>query len=200
MLTDGATIIPGKGYIYTAEPGTDRPEYGTEAPPPWVDLGHTSEEGLTISLEVERTVKKTWRNRVGLRTTVDEVTFELTWMGLQFDTPSLMAYFGGGEVPEEGVFAVTGDFDKPYERALFIRLEDGDAEVDLYLSKVSLGPGDEAEISPEEFAPLPVKATVLDDADAKYLLELMAPHIGYPDKPVEVSRKAKTRKKTAKAA
>ncbi|MGH8881860.1 MAG: hypothetical protein ACRD0P_31685, partial [Stackebrandtia sp.] len=167
---------------------------------PWVDLGHTSEEGLTLSLEVEKTIKKTWRNRTGLRTTVDEVTFEVSWQSLQFDAASLSAYFGGGEIPEENVFGVTGDFDTPYEKALFIRLVDGTNEVDLYLSKVDLGPGDEGEWSPEEFAGLPTKAVVLDDADAKYMLELMSPTIGKPDGEVRVSRKAKDKARAPKKA
>ncbi|MGH8878198.1 MAG: hypothetical protein ACRD0P_12780, partial [Stackebrandtia sp.] len=84
-LNDQAVIIPGRGYVYTAPVGTPRPK-DPDAGKPWIDLGHSSEEGLTINLEIERTTKRTWRNRIGLRQTIDEVTFELSWQALQFDT------------------------------------------------------------------------------------------------------------------
>lgn len=179
-LNDSALNIPGIGYVYTAPVGTPRPEYAELAPAPWTDLGHSSEDGLTINLEVEKTTKRTWRNRTGVRQTIDEVTFTLEWTALQFDYPSLMAYFSGGDTAEAGVFGVDKEIGV-YERALFVRLVDGASEVDIYVSRASLGSSGEMEATPEEFAGLPILATVLADDDAAHLVEWLSPHLGTPD-------------------
>ena len=66
-LDDGTLHIPGTGYIYLADPSTVAP---TVMPPgvDWTDLGHTSEDGLTINYEVDKEVLRTWRAaEAGLR-------------------------------------------------------------------------------------------------------------------------------------
>jgi len=184
MALNNATLsIPGIGYVYLAPVGTPRPDHGTDARTPWVDLGHSSEDGLTVTFEVEKTVKKTWRNRVGVRETVDDVTFNFAWTALQFDYPSLLAYFSGGDDSQPGVFGVTREI-ASYERAVYIRLVDGKAEIGIYIARAGLGPGGEIEASPEEFAGMPITATVLDDETAEHLVSWLSPHLGTPDAPI----------------
>ncbi|MGH8791768.1 MAG: hypothetical protein ACRDXX_03880 [Stackebrandtia sp.] len=192
MALNNATLnIPGIGYVYLAPPGTPRPDHATDARSPWVDLGHSSEDGLTITFEVEKTVKKTWRNRIGVRETVDDVTFNFAWTALQFDYPSLMAYFSGGDTSVAGVFGVTRDV-TPYERAVYIRLVDGASEIDVYIARAGLGPAGEIEAGPEEFAGMPIAATVLDDESAAHLVDFLSPHLGSPDGPVATKPLAAT--------
>lgn len=100
---------------------------------------HTAEDGLTITFEISKTTRRTWRSRSGVRVSVDEVNFTLGWTALQFDNETLTNYFGGGDVSAVDTFGVVTS-PAPVERALFIRLVDGAAEVDLYVAKAAIGP------------------------------------------------------------
>lgn len=176
-LNDSALVIPGVGYIHTAPTGTTRPTNPAAPPPPWVDNGHTAEDGLTINFEISTTKRRTWRSRSGVRVSVDEVNFTLSWTALQVDNDSLTNYFGGGDISLPDTFGVVKN-PAPVERALFIRLVDGDDEVDLYVAKAALGPGGESTASPEDFTGFPISAEVLDHAAAAHLAQWLAPHLG----------------------
>ena len=178
-LTDGAVIIPGVGYVYTAPTNTEKPADPKNPGATWTDRGHTSEDGLSVSFEISKSLRRTWRARAGLRESIDEVSFVLSWTSLQIDNPNMGAFFGGGDIAGEGVFGVPKT-PGSVEKALFIRLVDGAAEVDVYAAKVSLGPNGEITASPEGFAGLPIAATVLDDAAAAHLAEWLSPHLGTP--------------------
>ncbi|GIJ50032.1 hypothetical protein Val02_69180 [Virgisporangium aliadipatigenens] len=178
-LDDSTLVIPGVGFIYTAAPGTAKPANVVAPETPWVDQGHTSEDGLTISFEISRTKRRTWRARAGVRVSVDEVNFTLGWQALQVDNDSLAAYFGGGDISTADVFGVL-KAPAPIERALFIRLVDGPTEVDLYAAKVAIGPNGESTAGPEDFAGFPLQAEVLDHAAAAHLAQWLAPHLGAP--------------------
>ncbi|CAM3433235.1 hypothetical protein [Stackebrandtia soli] len=181
-LDDSTLVIPGVGYVFTAPTGTARPTDPSAPDAAWTDLGHSSEDGLTVTFEIEKTVRRTWRSRAGVRESIDEITFTLGWTALQVDNEALSAYFGGGDVAAEGVFGVLKS-PGALEKALFIRLVDGAAEVDFYAAKASLGPGGEATASPEDFTGFPLQATVLDHASAAHLAEWLAPHLGTPAPP-----------------
>ncbi|MEV4414014.1 hypothetical protein [Catellatospora sp. NPDC049609] len=176
-LNDNTLVIPGIGYVYTAPTGTAKPASVTAPAAPWVDTGHTSEEGLTVAFEISKTKRRTWRARAGVRVSVDEVNFTLSWTALQFDNESMTSYFGGGDVDEEGVFGVVKS-PAPVEKALFIRLVDGMSEVDLYVAKAAIGPGGELTASPEDFAGFPLEAEVLDHASVAHLADWLSPLLG----------------------
>lgn len=178
-LDDSTLVIPGVGYIYTAPTGTTKPASAAAPASPWVDNGHTSEDGLSINFEISTTKRRTWRARAGVRVSVDEVNFTLSWTALQLDNDTLSHYFGGGDISAEGAFGVSKS-PVPLEKALFIRLVDGSDEVDLYVAKVALKAGGEATASPEDFTGWPLEAEVLDHASAAALAEWLAPQLGTP--------------------
>src|SRR5687768_4055190 len=97
-LDDAALVIPGVGYIYTAATGTAKPASPAAPAAPWIDTGHTSEDGLSISFEISTTKRRTWRARAGVRVSVDEVNFTLSWTALQLDNTNLELFFGGGDI------------------------------------------------------------------------------------------------------
>lgn len=178
-LNDSALIIPGIGYIFSAPTGTAKPVDPAAPVAPWIDNGHTSEDGLSINFTISTTKRRTWRARAGVRVSVDEIEFTLGWTGLQMDNDTLSMYFGGGDVSTADTFGVVKN-PLPVERALFIRLVDGTAEVDLYVAKAAIGGSGEATASPEDFTGWPLEASVLDHAAAAHLAQWLAPQLGTP--------------------
>lgn len=178
-LSDGALTIPGVGYVYTAPTGTPKPTDLAAPASPWVDMGHSSTDGLTISFEISTTKRRTWRAPAGVRVSVDEISFSFGWTALQWDNENLGAYFGGGDISAAGVFGI-GKSPAPIERALFIRLVDGTSSIGLHVAKSAIAASGEATASGEDFAGLPLTADVLDHASATHLAELLAPHLGTP--------------------
>jgi len=178
-LTDGALVIPGVGYVYTAPAGTEKPASITAPPSPWVDMGHSTTDGLTIGFEISTTKRRTWRAPAGVRVSVDELAFSLGWTALQWDNDNLGAYFGGGDITAQGVFGIAKN-PAPQERALLVRLVDGAASIGLYVAKAAITASGEASANGEDFAGLPLTAEVLDHASAAHLAELLADHLGAP--------------------
>lgn len=178
-LDDTTLVIPGVGYIYTAPAGTTKPATSSVPVTPWVDNGHTAEDGLTVKFELKTTKRKTWRARAGVRVSVDDVDCTLGWTALQVDNETLSHYFGGGDVSAAGVFGVLKS-PAPVERALFIRLVDGLHEVDLYVAKAAIIAAGEIKATPEDFTGFELEATVLDHAAAAHLLDWLAPNLGTP--------------------
>jgi len=160
-LDDAAVIIPGTGYVFVAPAGTPVPS-DKEAPgSPWRDLGHTSiDDGLTITKDGgDSNILGTWRNPA-LRDRRDPVVFALTVHLLQLSNDTLSMYFGVGDTTVDGVFGVNL-IPTPVELSMFIRIVDGDNEMQLYLPKVSVASDDDVEVDVENFLAFPVRATIL---------------------------------------
>lgn len=175
-LDDGTLHIPGTGYIYLADASTVAP---TVMPPgvAWTDLGHTSEDGLTINYEVDKEVLRTWRARTGARTRIGDVNFTVSWTGLQVDNDTLSAYFGGGDVATAGKFGVSKT-PAVLEKALFIRLVDGATELWLHASKAAISSNGEIGATPEGFMTFPTSAQILDDSAASVLADWIGADLG----------------------
>jgi len=58
-LDDSTLVIQGVDFIHTAPPGTPKPADPAAPPAPWVDQGHSSEDGLSITFEMNRTRRRT---------------------------------------------------------------------------------------------------------------------------------------------
>lgn len=178
-LDDTTLVIPGVGYIYTAPTGTAKPASAAAPATPWVDDGHTSEDGLSVTFELKTTKRKTWRSRAGVRVTVDDMDLTLGWTALQLDNETLAQYFGGGDITAPGVFGVVKT-PAPVERAMFVRLVDGTHEVDLYVAKAAIAAAGEIKATPEDFTGFELQATILDHAAAAHLMQWLAPNLGTP--------------------
>ncbi|WP_433038643.1 hypothetical protein [Actinomycetospora sp. CA-053990] len=117
----------------------------------------------------------TWQNPA-LRERIEPVTFAMTFNLHQFDNEALAMYFGVGDISEENVFGVALQ-PVPIERALFVRIVDGDDELDLYVPKVSIKSEDDIEADVEALLELPVRATWLG-ITGQNLADFMFPGLG----------------------
>ena len=191
-LTDGAVILPGRGYIYSNATVGAAPPAITQAAldalvldsatlaTGWNNLGHTSRENA-VALDKdgdEPEVLGTWQ-KPSLRQTAGSTTWLLTMPALQLDNDILSLYFGEGDVTDADAFHVQPSA-SPQERALFIVLVDGSNRAGLYIPKASISSDDAPEFSPEAFMEFTLKATVLDHTGASGLMSWYRSGLGTP--------------------
>jgi hypothetical protein len=160
-LLDSAVILPGTGYMYLAPAETVKPASLTAPAAPWENLGHTSrEDGLTITRDGgDSEVIGSWQNP-SLRERREPSVFAITAFLHQVDNSVLELYFGPGDLTVAGEFGVT-TASATTSKALYVRIVDGENEVDLYIPKVSIAAEDDVEVDVEGFLSFPVRATVL---------------------------------------
>lgn len=191
-LTDGAVILPGRGYLFThATVGTAPPaDTQTELDAldltdatlatGWNNLGHTSREN-SVALDKDGDdpeVKGTWQNP-NFRKTGGTTTWLLNIPALQFDNEVLSLYFGEGDISDADAFHVLPDA-SPEERALFLVLVDGSNRVGLYIPKASISSDDAPEFDPENFVEFSLQATVLEESGASGLMSWYRAGLGTP--------------------
>jgi hypothetical protein len=175
-LTNSAVLVPAIGHIFVAPVGTAEPtpaaidaflaSSGTMAG--WESVGHTARDELpTLGFDGGDTeTKGTWQN-ANFREVVTEVPADyVTFNAHQFDRQILSLYYGqtGGTTP--GRFAVANAPTTTIERALLIIIVDGTTNIALYANKVSLRREDSIELSVDEFAYMPLRATFLKNGSA----------------------------------
>lgn len=176
-LNDAAVIVPGTGHVWIAPAAAAKPTDPAAPGWPWIDSGHTSvDDGLTITKDGgDSNVLGTWQNP-SLRNRIDPIVYSLTIHFHQVDNEVLGMYFGGGDATVAGVFGV-GLVPTAQERALYIQIQDGDVEVDLYIPKVSLLADDDVEVDVENLLSFPVRATVLGVTGSN-LMEWISDSVG----------------------
>lgn len=183
-LADSAVLVPGTGQVFIAPAGTSKPTDLTDPETPWEELGHTSiDDGVTIARDGgDSNILGTWQNPA-LRDRRDPVTFAVTATLLQSDNNSLALYFGGGDISEDGMFGVPA-VSVPQDRAMYIRIIDGENELGIFLPRVAVASDDDVELDVENFMGYPIRATVLSETGTN-LMEFFAPHLGVQDNEVQ---------------
>lgn len=87
------------GHLYTAPVGTDMPDdTATALPSPWVELGYTTEDGLSMSIDTSKEDFRVWQSNSPCRSIVTEQTYTTTFTLVQRNAATLKLAFGGGEV------------------------------------------------------------------------------------------------------
>jgi hypothetical protein len=169
-LTDTVCYVPGTGFIYLAPSGTVTPASLTAPAAPWENMGHTSQgDGLTITRDGgDSNILGTWQNPA-LRERRDPVTFAITLVAHQVDNTVLGLYFGGGDTSVVDTFGVNN--------TMFVRIVDGNAQVGLYLPKVSIASDDDMAVDPENLLAFPLRATVLQQTGSN-LMNFIADQLG----------------------
>ena len=178
-LNDDAVLIPGTGQLWVAPAETVIPASLTAPATPWENLGHTSrEDGLTITRDGGDTEPiGTWQNPT-LRVTREPTSFAITAFLHQVDNDVLEMYFGPGDIAEEGQFGVTSSI-AAIQRALYVRIIDGENEAGLYVPKVEISSEDDMEVDVEGFLAFPVRMTVLQVTGSN-LMTWVGPELGTP--------------------
>ncbi|GGM64797.1 hypothetical protein GCM10012275_39230 [Longimycelium tulufanense] len=170
-LNDQAVLTPARGFVYLAPVGTAAPSPADVAKfspdtalAGWESVGHTARDELPTwgydGGEVE--TRGSWQS-ASLREVVTAAATDYVQFRLhQFDKGSLGLYYSvsdPGDTP--GVFAVKQSPTKPLERALLIVIMDGDVSIAFYAPRASVRRDESIELSIDEFAALPVRATFL---------------------------------------
>src|SRR5690606_13688633 len=148
-LSDSAVVVPGTGNIYVADKDEAFPNDLDSIPVDWVNVGHTSIEGLTMTFEIESEALRTWQSPAGVRSSTTGITFEVAFTAHQVDEVVLPLFFGGG-APDgvTGRFGVTKS-PAPVSKALLIVMEDGANVWPFYAASVEFRGAGEIEANPE---------------------------------------------------
>lgn len=178
-LLDDAVYTAARGYIFTAPVGTaTAPTVGeVDAYVPgaaigdWENIGHTARDELPVFAYEggDTETRGTWQTEV-LKTVVTEPASDyVTFNVHQFDNDTLAMYYGAentGDTP--GVFEFTNSAATGIERALLIVIVDGDYRIAFHAPKVSIRREDSIELAVDEFAYMPLRATLLTDTGSDY--------------------------------
>lgn len=129
----------------------------------WTSVGHTSREDLPeFGFDGGDTeVRGTWQNESLREVVTEPIADYLTMFLQQFDIQSFELYYGKDAAKQTGVFGVAGGTPTPVEKALLIIIVDGDVKIGFYAPKASIRRDDSVQLSVDEFASLPVRATFL---------------------------------------
>jgi hypothetical protein len=132
-------------------------------PVAWVNVGHTSRDDLPEfgydggDLETRGTWQNESLREVETKPVADYLVFKLH----QFDSGAFELYYGKDASAVAGVFGVAGGTTVPVEKALFILIVDGQNKIGFHAHKASFRRDDAVEMATDEFAALPIRATLL---------------------------------------
>lgn len=163
-LNAANVMIPGRGAIFTAAPGTPAPDYKLLDPanPPagWECLGHTSKEN-SVALGKsggEATSYGSWWAEA-LAVTYDATSWDISVGALQVDAGVLDLAFNGS-IDNDGGYIVPSEV-VAVDKAIFVLAVQGSKRMGLYLPKVSVTLGDAPTFDPTKLFEVPLKGTVL---------------------------------------
>lgn len=156
MQTTEEIVVGLAGQVYAAPVGTAAPTtVATAWGAGWVDLGYTSENGITMTEAKSLNEKRGWPSPRVLRRWIATRDFNVAFTLIQFNTANLIRALGGGTVTEgttggttptpTGVFTYEPPTDEELgEFALGVEWQDG---ADIYRLVVPEGlPGDNVDI------------------------------------------------------
>lgn len=87
------------GHLWTAPVGTLMPtDVTTPMATPWVDLGYTTEDGLSMSVDTNKEDMNVWQSLSPCRSVVTSQTYTTTFTLVQRNAATLKVAFGGGTV------------------------------------------------------------------------------------------------------
>lgn len=172
-LDEQAVLTAAKGYIFTAPEGTTPPDPsaidmftpGTQLTG-WDSVGHTSRDELPqFGYEGGETeTRGSWQNSA-LRTVVTEAPIDYVTMNLlEFSEQSLELYYAtqNANWAKPGEFIVGSGGLSSVRRAILIIVVDGDTHLAFYAPKTDVRRDDSIELETDEFAMLPIRATLLE--------------------------------------
>lgn len=185
-LNNDAVLTAAKGYIYVAPVGTANPSAAeiesfdaATGFVGWENLGHTSRDELPeFGFDGGDTeTRGTWQNEA-LKTVVtdpavDYVTFRLH----QFDELGLSLYYGSDTSVTDGemeINSTTGG----NQYAILIVMVDGDLKLGWYAAKTDIRREESIDLSVDEFAALPLRATVNKPDNGPLMKWINLPEMG----------------------
>jgi hypothetical protein len=179
-LNSNAVLTAAVGYIYTAPVGTAQPTLtqiqnfdpavGITG---WDNIGHTSRDELPVfGYEGGETeTRGSWQAAVLKEVVTEPASDYVTFNLLQFDESALGLYYGSDNAnTTAGVFSVGGTATSGVtEKALLIVIVDGTHKIAFHAEKTSVRREDSIELAVDEFAYMPLRATLVLNDGAQYL-------------------------------
>lgn len=160
-------VVAGSGHIYVAPEGTTLPDDLAALTDPWVELGYTTEDGVTFNLARSTNDILAWQSADPIR--VVETSRAITVAGVlrQFNPENLDAAFGGGDFtpgPTFGTYVLPGSGENEV-RVLVIDAIDGDDTVRFIYDRVQQQADVQTQLQRGDTANLPLEFKVLAGAE-----------------------------------
>ena len=181
-------VVTGSGRVYTGTVGTSTiptnvsAAIDTAGTDGWVDLGYTSEAGVSFSFGRDTTEHKGWQSRNALRRTVTGTPSSFSCELLQINHATLRLALGGGSVtgssPNFEYTPPPANFRD--ERAFIVEGYDGDYTYRFIFDKgINIATADFSFVR-ENPVMLPIEISILDDdtSENPWRLQTNDPEIG----------------------
>jgi hypothetical protein len=168
-------IVGASGRIYVAPVGTTLPTTPTSnLDPAFVDLGYTSEDGVTISFAKNSEDINVWQSAFPVRKIGTGFEASASFTLRQWNAETIALAFGGGTVAETstGVYTYTPpDVSDIDERCAVIEWADGNRSYRWVIARCTVSEGVETNLVRSGAADLPITLAVLgaDNEDPWYL-------------------------------
>lgn len=176
--TDGFTVaFIGDNYGKEVEFSATGAEVAElDKPVGWEPIGHTGQEDLPeFGYDGGDTeTKGSWQKKNLKEVTSEAPVDYVTVKALQFDPQTLELYYGKNASDVEGVFGIDDPAQGGAERAVLIVLVDGAFKIAFSAAKASVRRDESIELSNEDFAQLPLRATFIKHP-GRHLYEWTAP-------------------------
>lgn len=171
MALDTTEIRVGaNGSIHVAPVGTTLPTTPDAAlAAPWVNLGYTTEDGVTFGRDPSFNDIKGWQSKRTLRKILESETMMASFELIQWNKDTVALAFGGGEVTEPVSGTYRYDFPDPEdmdERAMIITWQDGTIDNRLVCPRVQVASAIEIQLTRTAETRLAVEAELLDNTTA----------------------------------
>lgn len=171
MALDTTEIRVGaNGSIHVAPIATALPTTPTAAlASPWINLGYTTEDGVTFARDPSFNDIKGWQSKRTLRKILDSETMMASFELIQWNKDTVALAFGGGAVTEPTDDVFRYDFPDPEdmdERAMVISWLDGDISNRLVCPRVQVASAIEIKLTRTEETRLAVEAELLENTTA----------------------------------
>ena len=156
----GQIVVGANGSVRVAPLGTAEPvDIDASYDAAWVDLGYTSEDGVTFKDSITKESIAVWQLFYPARRVVSERDFTVSFALRQFAAHQVEFAFGGGEVTEDGAGKFRYEPPDPEvidERMLGIDWVDGDKNFRLIVPKGTITEDVETQLMRASAADLPV--------------------------------------------
>ena len=152
-LASSEVRVAGTGEVYVAPVGTAAPsDLSTPLDEPWIGLGYSSEDGVTIARSVESEGISAWQSATPVRTIFTGMELTVTSQFLQSNKEILPLFFGGSEFAEtaadSGVFKMDiSTVPAGVERAVCIEWRDGSYTHRLYIARAEVSETDDVSLN-----------------------------------------------------
>lgn len=175
-LDSGQIVVGGTGHIYTADLGSTAPTTEVSAlAAGWLDLGYTTDDGVTFTPEWESEDLMAWQSQYPVRRLRVSQSAGVGFTLMQWNVTTVPFGFGGGTVtePTSGHFKYTpGAPGATDERGLIVEWVDDTKNYRLVIPKGETGSLGDVTITRSGSANLETSFSVLgtDGSDPWYLL------------------------------